>query len=1056
MSIFLLLQVVILFALSTHAAEVEVEDAESLVSLDELHVFANVTCVSGADCSNNGVCKSGSCLCIQPYTGPTCAIKSCPNQCNGQGVCDYTTGTCSCYNAEQLATIFPTDGPEHEYGFTGPDCSLLQCFTDCGVATGQGKCNQTTGLCQCAKGFWGPEGTHCNSVLCNDPCSNHGFCVDNHCMCDVADNQMSGWTGEHCEKPVCPNHCFQQAGLGQCINATCVCTAGWYGDDCSQVACPSNYPPLAWIGAEKAMCSGSGACVNGTCQCLASFGGADCSVRVCPSMNATGHDSSSVCSGHGTCQPSGHCVCNPGYTGEDCFDRQCSSDCGASKNRGVCDTESGNCDCADGWHGAQCSFRVCSDSCNGHGMCLDDACVCNPGFQGVHCELPICGNNCSASVGQGVCINDQCVCAKGFYGAECLYPNCPKAISPTASNTSTPLTCAGNGVCSIGQCVCNPAWSGADCTQRTCPHNCSNVGVCNSATGTCVCPPGDADGRGGFTGKFCEKKICPRNCGENLSPPQGKCSNQQCVCAAKFSQPDCRYPQCPSGLPPLASAFSTPVPCSGAGKCVKGKCECLPGFAGANCGSRPCLNNCTSAAQGTCLTNGVCRCDEHYAGVDCAVKACPKGCSGNGQCAGHNKCVCNAGWTGKRCGKKDVPPVVKTAAASTSATAQANTTAVCSTVCTGNTRCLNNKCVCKSHWVGANCDQRDDCPGNCTQSGSCVADANGHPVCKCASGRGGNACQYQTCSSVCSLHGSCFVINGTDTCVCDAGYGGSQCGQISCDAWDNCNGDDHGSCVLNSTGSPSCICIAPWTGPMCLDLMCSDTCSQHGQCLNGQCECENGYHGNHCEIYAPCPNGCSNHGECNFDSNTGQGVCDCDDLYDSPNNQGDCSITRGTSWKDDSGKQVYECSDPYYGPACEFKTCTTPCKNNGTCADDGICDCLPGFKGDDCSGTVCPLGCSGSGECDLISGTCRCFYGYSGPSCNVYNSQLCTSTCTTQCSLNARGGGLISVYDNTGLVHLVSLRRCHQLCTLPNMCNVMFGSGHPYNPDADTVVVNPE
>jgi len=146
----------------------------------------------------------------------------CPNNCNGNGVCDMSQCICK---------------PE----FYGVDCSQRRCpgspcYTDsrtkeqfCMECSGHGRCY--AGRCQCSPG-WGFE--DCSAVLCEDNCSStpyetRGICVEDFpthgCSC------VGAWSGYRCNQLLCLNGCSNH---GDCQGAgTCVCHPGWHGDDCS-------------------------------------------------------------------------------------------------------------------------------------------------------------------------------------------------------------------------------------------------------------------------------------------------------------------------------------------------------------------------------------------------------------------------------------------------------------------------------------------------------------------------------------------------------------------------------------------------------------------------------------------------------------------------------------------------------------------------------------------------------------------------------------------------------------------------------------------------------
>ncbi|XP_048057024.1 tenascin isoform X1 [Megalobrama amblycephala] len=303
------------------------------------------------DCSSWGRCVNGQCVCDAGFSGPDCSVKTCPDNCSNRGRC--VNGKCVC-----------------DAGFSGPDCSSSTCPGNC---NNRGRC--VNGRCVCEAGFTGPD---CGTRSCPENCNNRGRCVNGKCVCD------SGFTGQDCSERSCPGNCNNR---GRCVNGKCVCDSGFEGPDCSERSCPGN-------------CNNRGRCVNGQCVCEPGFSGLDCSVKTCPDN----------CSNRGQCV-NGKCVCESGFTGPDCASRSCPGDC---SNRGVC--VDGRCECESGFTGPDCSSQACPSNCNNKGRCVNGKCVCDVGFSGQDCSSKTCPNNCS---NRGRCVRGRCVCRRGFTGPDC-------------------------------------------------------------------------------------------------------------------------------------------------------------------------------------------------------------------------------------------------------------------------------------------------------------------------------------------------------------------------------------------------------------------------------------------------------------------------------------------------------------------------------------------------------------------------------------------------------------------------------------------------------------
>lgn len=223
---------------------------------------------------------------------------------------------------------------------------------------------------------------------------------------------------------------------------------------------------------EDLPCSRRGYCdrTTGICACYPSFFSSngvgqigqrgDCgfvkgTVTACPGEIA--------CSGQGTCRgpPTYDCICNEGFTGGDCNERECprgkawfdlpiddntAHQLAECSNAGTCDRAKGDCVCIQGFTGAACNRAVCPNDCSGHGTCstmedLAKLATLNGERQGwTYGAVPNRKDTWDYDMLRG------CRCSAGWQGFDCSLRVCPTGDDPMTRYLSDGVTIQANEV----------------------------------------------------------------------------------------------------------------------------------------------------------------------------------------------------------------------------------------------------------------------------------------------------------------------------------------------------------------------------------------------------------------------------------------------------------------------------------------------------------------------------------------------------------------------------------------------------------------------------------
>lgn len=448
----------------------------------------------------------------------------CPNHCNGHGFCDmYTDAKCDCFPGYTGADCSQRYCPSGTAWFDFPHAnnSAHATRTEC---SNMGVCDRSTGICSCRSGF---TGAACDRTLCaytstseggatyssaKAICSGNGRCMSlrevsvytdyynyyagNQPEYDDWDADMiygcvcqPGWEGAACDLKSCPKGDdpitpgVNEIQLFDCACKNCVGGLYFIFQNERTAYIPFNAPAalikyrleqldlVELIDVEflqgTQMCSSTGSIVSFTFLLPVKHW----STLSVVTANGLWGDILAVRTG-GQSSHLDRTIRSSARTRE----------VAACSNRGSCDTSNGLCNCFDGYTSSDGMGKVGSRGDCGYLLHFNQSYPVGSGNKTHLLHTPCPFTNGKVCSGNGHCTNStgMCICKEGYNGLDC------SSIS----------------------CGSTKMWFGIVGKNHVNTASCSNIGYCDGSIGVCTkC----AGGYGNFGGSYCEKMICPQD-----------------------------------------------------------------------------------------------------------------------------------------------------------------------------------------------------------------------------------------------------------------------------------------------------------------------------------------------------------------------------------------------------------------------------------------------------------------------------------------------------------------------------------------------------------------
>jgi len=522
----------------------------------------------------------------------------CPNDCNGKGRCLFPSRQCSCFDGYTGPDCSLKTCP---YSYSWADSSIgVDKSHNLAECSNNGICDRTTGICTCRSGF---EGQACEKSSCPNLCSGVGTCISMQDYAKTKDpgygqnyvyenpwdskklygcNCDSGFFGPDCSLRNCPtgddpltgnsiSTIQNPAQYNEVHKMFCKATSGFYtltfkGKTTSKLAYNAKAADitaalnaLPTIGSGGVLvtviglpqsCSSVGSTT--TIEFLQLFGTQPLLIQDTTNLKNTdgsaiqldisrqtvGTKENAYCSNRGLCSyAEGSCTCSTNYDSSNGYDALGTrADCGYAKAtiqycpgviscsaHGQCSgSPTYRCTCQDGWQGADCSERICpkdvawftlpSDQnvahlneyveCSNMGICDRTAgtCTCMPGFTGSKCEFWSCPGNPDLCSAHGQCLDMATLARNSKVNG--VYPN------PRYSYGLTPFNPLTWDAFKIYGCQCDDGYTGYDCSLRTCPFG-DDPATANQLSERQVITCRDADLKGNIILRYKEIDSVP-------------------------------------------------------------------------------------------------------------------------------------------------------------------------------------------------------------------------------------------------------------------------------------------------------------------------------------------------------------------------------------------------------------------------------------------------------------------------------------------------------------------------------------------------------------------